>query len=137
LTDAEDLYEIELKAKLDQDAEIEERRRARAEKKDLPAVKKDDKVFVALPKNITDVKELAKIAMPYAVQALLDIAYDVEAPPAARVSAATVLLDRGFGKASASLEVSGKLTLLQLVQESMKIDKENAITIQPEEEVVI
>lgn len=137
MTDADDLRELEIKAKLEQDAEIEARRKEYALRKTAVAVVKAVCPKVTLPKEITDVKELAKIAMPYAVQALLDIAYDEDSPPAARVSAATVLLDRGFGKAAASMEISGKLTLLQLVQESMKIDKENAITIEVEEEVVI
>lgn len=139
MTDSEDLYELEMKAKLEQEAEIEARRVAYRLEKALKAtaVAVTPVKQVMLPAEITDVKELAKLATPYAVQTLLNIALDEKESAAARVSAATVLLDRGHGKAAASLEVSGKLTLLQLVQESMKIEHEKAITIEAEEEVVI
>lgn len=138
MTDAEDLHEIEMRAKLEQEAEIEQRRKEYLARKSVAVTEiPSAAAIVTLPRNVTDVKELAKIATPYAIQTLLNIALNEDAPPAARVSAATVLLDRGHGKAAASMEISGKLTLLQLVQESMKIDKANAITIEADEEVVI
>lgn len=43
-----------------------------------------------------------------ALAALKEIANDRSAPPAARVSAATAILDRGFGKPSQALNIGGQ-----------------------------
>lgn len=59
------------------------------------------------PKEIGDVKVLARQHTPEAIQTLADIMTDTEAPPAARVAAANGILDRGYGRAPASLKVEG------------------------------
>ena len=51
------------------------------------------------PKEIAEVKELARAHMPAAIEALASIMNNPKASDAARVSAATALLDRGYGKA--------------------------------------
>lgn len=54
-----------------------------------------------------DVKALAQEWGEKAIKALADIATGPEHPAAARVSAASVLLDRGYGKAKQAVELSG------------------------------
>src|SRR5262245_54672833 len=51
------------------------------------------------PKEIAEVKELARQHMPAAIEALVSIMNNTKASDAARVSAACALLDRGYGKA--------------------------------------
>ena len=50
------------------------------------------------PKQIAEVKELARQHMPAAIEALVSIMNNPKASDAARVSAASALLDRGYGK---------------------------------------
>src|SRR5262245_20503187 len=50
------------------------------------------------PKEIAEVKDLAREHMPAAIDALVSIMNNPEASDAARVSAANALLDRGYGK---------------------------------------
>src|SRR5262245_14390314 len=50
------------------------------------------------PKEIAEVKELARQHMPAAIETLATIMKNPKASDAARVSAATALLDRGYGK---------------------------------------
>src|SRR5262245_66323643 len=50
------------------------------------------------PKEIAEVKELAREHMPAAIEALVSIMNNPKASDAARVSAANALLDRGYGK---------------------------------------
>ena len=50
------------------------------------------------PKVIAEIQELAREQAPAAIRALSDIVADAAASPAARVSAATAILDRGFGR---------------------------------------
>lgn len=59
---------------------------------------------------MADGRSLRDIAREYtqtAIEALADVIGDEESPPAARVSAATALLDRGWGRPSQSVELSG------------------------------
>lgn len=51
--------------------------------------------------------DLCKVHTQLAVTVLSDILIDGEAPLAARISAAQALLDRGWGKPSQAVEVSG------------------------------
>ena len=50
------------------------------------------------PKEIKNVIELARVHTPAAINTLAEIVLDGEATAAARVSAATVLLERAWGK---------------------------------------
>jgi len=57
------------------------------------------------PKKDLDLaKEAQKHAMK-AIQALADIVADTEAPPPSRISAASELLDRGFGRAPQHIDM--------------------------------
>ena len=51
--------------------------------------------------------EMAKQHAPDALQTLVQICSDSQAPHAARVSAANAILDRGYGKPPQALEHSG------------------------------
>jgi len=50
------------------------------------------------PKVVAEIKELAGAHMAEAIKTLVSIMNDAKSPPAARVSAANALLDRGYGK---------------------------------------
>jgi hypothetical protein len=50
------------------------------------------------PKVVAEVQELARQNTTAAVETLVSIMTDAKAAPAARVSAANALLDRGYGK---------------------------------------
>lgn len=52
------------------------------------------------PKIVGHVRDLARTHTDKAINALVEIVSNGDAPPAARVSAATSLLDRGWGKPS-------------------------------------
>ena len=52
-----------------------------------------------------DAKALARQCAPEAVSSLKTIMIDAKAPPAARISAATAILDRGYGKARQEVEI--------------------------------
>lgn len=58
-------------------------------------------------------RELAEMAKDHAAKALevlVSVANNSKAPPAARVSAATAILDRGYGKPRQAVEVDGTFT---------------------------
>lgn len=59
------------------------------------------------PKALREVMELARAKTEAAVEALAGIMSDEAAPAAARVSAATALLDRGWGRPVQGLHHSG------------------------------
>ncbi len=56
------------------------------------------------PKVIGELKELASVHTPRAIQTLADVMNDKEAPHAARVAASTALLDRVYGRPSQNVE---------------------------------
>jgi len=58
----------------------------------------------SLNKATADVKALAQQYTPDAIKTLSSIMNDKEAPPAARIQAASALLDRGYGKPSQHIE---------------------------------
>ena len=58
-------------------------------------------------------RELAEMAKDHAAKALdvlVSVASNAKAPPAARVSAATAILDRGYGKPRQAVELDGTFT---------------------------
>lgn len=66
---------------------------------------------------------LRDIAQQYtveSVEALVNVLRREDAPAIAVVAAANALLDRGHGKPKQELDVHGKVTLEQLVTESLK-----------------
>ena len=60
------------------------------------------------PKVVGEVQELARQHTTQAIQTLVGICTNKEAPPAARVAAANAILDRGYGKPSQ--HISGDAT---------------------------
>ena len=80
---------------------------------------------VAAKKTIADVKELAKELTPKAMMALENVLDNEKAPPAAKVSAAIAILDRGWGKPRESVDVTHRpKTLEELIVESHKLEDE-------------
>jgi hypothetical protein len=59
------------------------------------------------PKVIAEVQALAREHTADAIETLATIMLDKKASAAARVSAASVLLDRGYGKALQTIETGG------------------------------
>jgi hypothetical protein len=57
------------------------------------------------PKVIGEVVELARQCTPEAIAALKRVCTDLKAPPAAQVSAAIALLDRGWGRPPQAVEI--------------------------------
>jgi hypothetical protein len=57
-------------------------------------------------KAATDIRSLARTHTESALKVLAGIMNQHEAPPAARVSAATALLDRGWGKPSQTVDMT-------------------------------
>ncbi len=71
---------------------------------------------------IHDVKEAAKALTPKAIATLERIMDDPKAPPAARVGAATAVLDRGWGRPTQAIEGQVSLTFERMIL--MAIDRE-------------
>jgi hypothetical protein len=66
-------------------------------------------------KVVADVKAAARELTSDAMGALKRVMQDPKAPAAARVSAATAILDRGWGKPTQQVEANVGMTLEQLV----------------------
>lgn len=58
-------------------------------------------------KALVEIRSLARSHTPTAIRVLVGIMRSKDATPAARVSAANAILDRGWGKATQPLENSG------------------------------
>jgi hypothetical protein len=58
------------------------------------------------PRVLAEVRDLARQHATTAIQTLADIASNVKAPPAARVAAATAILDRGYGKPTQPIDAN-------------------------------
>jgi Family of unknown function (DUF5681) len=65
-------------------------------------------------KIIADVRTLARELAPEAVATLKSVMQDPKSPPAARIGAATVILDRGYGKPGQAVTVSGAVEMYDL-----------------------
>lgn len=62
------------------------------------------------PKLNLELQALARAQTAECLEVLQAIARDIKAPPAARVSAANSLLDRGWGKPAQSLDLTHDVT---------------------------
>ena len=60
------------------------------------------------PKRDLDLAAEARLHAQAAIKALADIVKDADAPPPSRISAASELLDRGFGGAPQSIDLKHK-----------------------------
>ena len=63
------------------------------------------------PAILGELREAARGYSQEALEVLASVMRDTEAPPAARVTAARELLDRGFGKAAQSVEMDVKVDM--------------------------
>ena len=70
-------------------------------------------------KILADIKLLAKEASEEAIKTLTAVMGDKAAPPAARVGAATAILDRGYGKPSQTIEAN--VTFLDKLSDAERI----------------
>jgi hypothetical protein len=68
------------------------------------------------PKVLGDVQELARQHTTTAVETFVSIMTNSKAPPAARVSAANALLDRGYGKASQHITGEGRSDFIHFIE---------------------
>ncbi len=57
-----------------------------------------------------EIAEMAKDHAAKALQVLVAVASNAKSPPAARVSAATAILDRGYGKPRQAVDMDGAFT---------------------------
>jgi hypothetical protein len=69
---------------------------------------------MAKPKTIIEIRSLARGHTRTAVNVLVGVMRNKDATPAARVSAANAILDRGWGKATQPLE-NGDAGALELI----------------------
>lgn len=82
-----------------------------------------------MAKTPTEIRSLARSHTDAAINALVGIVNQSEAPPAARVAAANAILDRGWGKPVQGVELSGidgdpiaTVTRIELVAPSLNDD---------------
>jgi hypothetical protein len=71
-----------------------------------------------MAKSLTEIRSLARSHTEAAINALLSVMNQPESPPAARVSAANSILDRGWGKPAQPIENGddGPLELLHRIE---------------------
>ena len=71
-----------------------------------------------MPKSITEIRSLARSHTRSALKVLVGIMGNKDATPAARVSAANAILDRGWGKATQAIEngAGGALELIHRIE---------------------
>ncbi len=80
------------------------------------------------PAQLAEVTELARARTPKVIEALYGIVLDPDQPTGARVSAAQVLLDRGYGRpqASVDLHVAGGPSLVDILVGAGKLERDEA-----------
>lgn len=61
--------------------------------------------------GLAEVRALCAAAAPDAIRTLIEIANDSKAPPTARITAASTLLDRAYGRPAQSVEHSGGVAI--------------------------
>src|SRR5215471_1296601 len=76
-----------------------------------------------MPKNRGHIESLARSYTDTAIKTLAGIMMEANCPPMARVAAAKVLLDRGWGKCSEThhIDVNGETSLLKVVNEIVHV----------------
>lgn len=70
------------------------------------------------PKAVGVVRDLAREHTPNAINALAEIMNDEEVPPAQRIAAAQVMLDRGWGKPMQTVEGNVDKTLEVVIKDA-------------------
>ena len=76
-----------------------------------------------MPKNRGHIASLARSYTDTAIKTLAGIMMEQTSPPMARIAAAKVLLDRGWGKCSEThhIDVNGETSLLKVVNEIVHV----------------
>ena len=76
-----------------------------------------------MPKNLGHIESLARSYTDTAIKTLAGIMMEQTSPPMARIAAAKVLLDRGWGKCSEThhIDVNGETSLLKVVNEIVHV----------------
>ena len=76
-----------------------------------------------MPKNLGHIASLARAYTDTAIKTLASIMMEQTSPPMARIMAAKVLLDRGWGKCSEThrINLEGETTLLKVVNEIVHV----------------
>ncbi len=69
---------------------------------------------IAARRIFADVKALARECAPEAISTLKSVMLDAKSPPAARIGAATAILDRGYGKPNQTVDVTSIIAALDL-----------------------
>lgn len=72
-----------------------------------------------MPVDVADVRGMARQHTTEAVETLAEVMRDKGAPPSARVTAANALLDRGWGKPDANLNVTTKREACDLTDDEL------------------
>ena len=72
------------------------------------------------PKVIGEIRDLARAHTTEAIETLVAILLNTKVPPAARVSAANAILDRGWGKPTQDMNVGGGMRLEELITASYR-----------------
>src|ERR1700676_4842408 len=80
---------------------------------------------------VADVKVAARELTPDAIDTLEQVMKDPKAPPAARVGAATAILDRGWGKPKQAIEGQVGLTLERMVLMAAEREERQALPAGP------
>ena len=73
-----------------------------------------------MPKSLTEIRSLARGHTRTAVNVLVGVMRNKDATPAARVSAANAILDRGWGRAAQPIE-NGEDGVLELIHRIERI----------------
>jgi len=76
-----------------------------------------------MPKNLGHIASLSRSYTRTAVKVLAGVMMEPNCPPMARIAAAKVLLDRGWGRPSEThhIDVNGETTLLKVVNEIVHV----------------
>ena len=73
------------------------------------------------PRIIGEIRDLARTHAEDAIAALAEIATDRSGPPSARVSAASELLNRGYGRPPQAVAIAGASSLADQHLEALKL----------------
>jgi hypothetical protein len=76
------------------------------------------------PKVVAEVRDLAREQTAASIDALVNIRDDLKAPAAARVSAATALLDRAWGKPTTTIATDPDTPIVPVLNVSVQRDLE-------------
>jgi hypothetical protein len=76
------------------------------------------------PKEIGEVRDLARAQTAASIDALVSIRDNAKAPAAARVTAATALLDRAWGKPTTTIAADSESPLVPVLNVSVRQDLE-------------